>query len=79
MSEFVRQGGSISLENGEVHLRFGRTDAQRETVTLPMAGKESYRPNAAAHLREKFGLTKDFDPQQDAETFFKAAPKPAGK
>jgi hypothetical protein len=79
MSEFVRQGGSISLENGEVHLRFGRTDAQRETVTLPMAGKESYRPNAAAHLREKFGLTKDFDPKQDAETFFKAATKPTRK
>ena len=80
ISEFIRQGGTMAHENGEVRLRFSRTDAARETATLPMgAGEESYRPNAAAHLREKFGLTKDFDPKQDAEAFFKAAPKPAGK
>jgi hypothetical protein len=79
ISEFIRQGGTMAHENGEVRLRFGRTDAKRETVTLPMASKENYRPNAAAHLRETHGLTKDFDPKQDAEAFFKTAPKPAWK
>lgn len=79
ISEFIRQGGTMAHENSEVRLRFGRTDAKRETVTLPMASKENYRPNAAAHLREKFGLSKDLDPKQDAEAFFKAAPKPARK
>ncbi|MFA6544416.1 MAG: hypothetical protein WCS99_08320 [Limisphaerales bacterium] len=72
IAEFVRQGGAMSHENGEIHLRFGRTDATRETVTLPMAGKESYRDNALAHIRDTYGLTKDFDPKKDMEEFLRA-------
>lgn len=71
-AEFARVGGAMSHENGEVHLRFGRTDATRETVTLPMAGKETYRGNALTHLRDTFGLAKDFNPKQDAEDFLRA-------
>lgn len=78
ISEFIRQGGTMAHENGEIRLRFGRTDATRETVTLPMIGK-GYQTNASTHLRETHGLTKDFDPKQDAEAFFKTAPKPARK
>lgn len=77
-AEFVRLGGAMSHESGEVHLGFGRADAGRETVTLPMAGKESYRANALAHLRDAYSLVKDFDPKNDAEEFLKAkaaAPK----
>lgn len=72
LAEFVRQGGALSHENGEVHVRFGRTEAARETVTLPMAGKESYRANALTHLRDTFSLTKDFDPKKDMEEFLRA-------
>lgn len=72
IAEFVRAGGAMSHENGEIHLRFGRTDAARETVTLPMAGKESYRGNALAHLRDTYSLTKDFDPKKDMEAFLGA-------
>ena len=79
ISEFIRQGGTMTHENGEIRLRFGRIDAKRETVTLPMAGKENYRPNTVAHLREKYGVSGTFDPKQDAEAFFKLAPKPAKK
>lgn len=78
ISEFIRQGGTMAHENGEIRLRFGRTDATRETATLPMIGK-GYQANASTHLRETHGLTKDFDPKQDAEAFFKAAPKPVRK
>jgi len=77
-AEFARIGGAMSHEKGEVHMQFGRTDATRETVTLPMAGKESYRGNALAHLRDTFGLAKDFDPKKDMEGFLRAkaaAPK----
>jgi hypothetical protein len=71
IGEFVRQGGSMSHEGGELHLRFGRTDAPRETVRLPMAGKESYRANALGHIRATYGLAKDFDPKKDAEEFLR--------
>ena len=72
LAEFVRLGGAMSHEKGEIHLRFGRTDATRETVTLPMAGKESYRANAVGHLRDSYGLAKDFDAKRDAEEFLKS-------
>ncbi|NBR83963.1 MAG: hypothetical protein EB141_07210 [Verrucomicrobia bacterium] len=78
LAEFVRSGGAMSHEHGEVHLSFGRIDAARESVTLPMAGKENYRGNALAHIRDTYGLAKDFDPKKDAEEFLKskaAAPK----
>lgn len=72
IAEFTRVGGSMSHEKGEIHLRFGRTDVTRETVTLPMAGKESYRANALTHIRDTFSLAKDFDPKKDAEDFLRA-------
>lgn len=77
VAEFARAGGTMNHEQGEVHVRFGRTDAQRETVTLPMAGKESYRANALPHLRDTYSLAKDFDPQKDRDEFLrmKAADK----
>ncbi|MBI5800926.1 MAG: hypothetical protein HZA92_09425 [Verrucomicrobia bacterium] len=77
-AEFARVGGAMAHENGEVHVRFGRTDAARETVTLPMAGKESYRGNALTHIRDTYGLAKEFDPKKDAEEFLRtkaAGPK----
>lgn len=70
-AEFARIGGAMSHENGEVHVRFGRTDATRETVTLPMAGKESYRANALTHIRDTYSLAKDFDPKKDMEDFLR--------
>ncbi len=77
-AEFTRLGGSMSHENGEVRVRFGRADAARETVTLSMAGKENYRGNALTNIRDTYGLAKDFDPKKDAEEFLRAkatAPK----
>ncbi len=79
IAEFVRLGGTMAHENGELHLRFGRTDSTRESVTLPMAGKESYRANALAHIRDTFGIAKDFDPKKDAEAFLRAKESPAKK
>lgn len=70
LAEFVRLGGAMSHENGEIHLRFGRTDATRETATLPMIGK-SYQSNALTHLRDTYSLAKDFDPKGDAEEFLR--------
>jgi hypothetical protein len=67
IAEFVRAGGAMSHEKGEIHLRFGRTDAPRESLTLPMTGKVSYRPNALAHIRDTYILAKDFDPKKDLE------------
>ena len=78
VSEFIRQGGSMSHEQGELHLRFGRTDTARESVTLPMTSEKSYQANAIEHIRDTFGLTKGFDPDKDREGFFRertAAPK----
>lgn len=77
ISEFVRQGGAMSHENGEIHLRFGRTDTTRETATLPMIGK-GYQANAVGHIRDTYGLAKDYDPKKDMEEFLRAramAPK----
>lgn len=71
VAEFVKAGGSVSHERGEVHLRFGRTDAMRASLTLPMTTDKGYQPNAAAHLRDTYGLAKDFDPKQDAEDFLR--------
>lgn len=71
VAEFVRQGGEMSHENGEIHLRFGRTDATRETATLPMIGK-GYQANAIGHIRDTYGLAKDFDPKKDMEEFLRA-------
>ena len=72
LAEFVRSGGEMSHERGEIHVRFGRPDATRESVTLPMAGKESYRGNALSHIRDSYGLAKGFDPKKDAEDFLRA-------
>ncbi|PAW90737.1 MAG: hypothetical protein B9S33_01465 [Pedosphaera sp. Tous-C6FEB] len=77
VAEFVRQGGQMSHAQGEMHLRFGHTDATRETITLPMIGK-GYQANALGHVRDTFGLAKDFDPKKDTEDFLRAkavAPK----
>ena len=71
LAEFIRLGGAMSHENGEVHVRFGRTDATRETVTLPMLGK-GYQANAVGHIRDTYSFTKDFDPKQEAEEFLRA-------
>ncbi len=71
-SEFVRQGGTMSHEKGELHIRFGRTDAARESLTLPMTTDKSYRANATGHIRYTFGLAKDFDPKKDMEDFLRA-------
>ena len=71
VAEFVRQGGEMSHEQGELNLRFGRTDATRETATLPMIGK-GYQANASGHIRDIHGLAKDFDPKKDMEEFLRA-------
>ena len=71
VAEFVKAGGAVSHENGEVHLRFGRTDSTRETTTLPMIGK-GYQANAVAHIRDTYGMAKDFDPKKDMEEFLRA-------
>ena len=71
VAEFVRQGGEMSAEQGEIHLRFGRPDSTRETVTLPMIGKD-YQANAIEHIRDTYGFTKDFDPKKDMEEFLRA-------
>lgn len=72
IAEFLRQGGYVAHEQGEVHVRFGKPDAKRETVTLPMVSNASYRSNAVAHLRATHGLAEGFVPERDAEAFFKA-------
>lgn len=72
-AEFVRLGGVMQHEHGELHVRFGRPDARRETVTLPMAGKKSYVGNALPHLREAHGLAGGFRAEQDAEDFLRPA------
>lgn len=77
ISEFIRQGGSMSHERGELQLRFGRTDTARESVTLPMNGAKDFQPNALGHIRDTFGVAKDFSPEQERENFFRA-PAPAG-
>jgi hypothetical protein len=74
LAEFVRLGGTLSHERGEIHVSFGRSNEVRETVTLPMAGKESYRPNALMHIRDIYSVTKEYDPKKDAEEFLKAIP-----
>ena len=79
IAEFVRQGGAMSHEKGEMHLRFGRTDSTRESVTLPMGATKGYQPNALAHLRDTYGLAKDFDAKKDAEEFLRAKASPAKK
>ena len=70
-AEFARGGGAMSHEKGELHVRFGRADSTRETVTLPMAGKEGNRGNALSHIRDTFGLAKDYDPKKDMEDFLR--------
>ncbi|MFM8471029.1 MAG: hypothetical protein ACKODH_13880 [Limisphaerales bacterium] len=72
INEFIRAGGTLAHENGEVHVRFGRVDAARESVTLPMPGLESYRGNAAGHLRQNYGLATGFDPKRDLAEFLSA-------
>ena len=74
INEFIRAGGTLSHERGEIHVRFGRVDSARETVTLPMPGKESYRANALNHIRDTYGLVKDFSPKQDADAFLGQKP-----
>lgn len=76
---FLRQGGEMSHERGELHLRFGHTDATRETVTLPIAGKESYRGKALTHIRDTNSLTKDFDPKRNMEDFLRTKPAEPNK
>ena len=71
VAEFVRQGGEMSADQGEIHLRFGRPDSTRETVTLPMIGKD-YQANAIGHIRDTYGFAKDFDPKKDMEGFLRA-------
>ncbi len=75
VAEFVKAGGSVSHAQGEVHLRFGRTDATRASLTLPMSTDKNYCPNAAAHLRDTYGFAKDFDPKKDTEDFLRAKAK----
>lgn len=77
IAEFVRQGGVLSHEKGEVNLRFGRPDATRESVTLPMAASKGFQSNALAHLRDTYGLAKDFDAKKDTEAFLRAKTPPA--
>lgn len=71
IAEFVRLGGAMSHEKGEVHVRFGRPDSTRETATLPMIGK-GYQANAIGHIRDTYGFAKDFDPKKDMEEFLRA-------
>ena len=78
VAEFVKAGGAVSHQNGEMHVRFSRTDSTRETLTLPMTTEKPYQPNALAHIRETYGFAKDFDPKKDMEEFLRAkvaAPK----
>ncbi len=73
-AEFVKLGGGMQHEDRELHVRFGRPDAQRETVTLPMTSQKRYVSNALPHLRDTYGFAKNFDVQKDAENFLR--PKP---
>jgi hypothetical protein len=73
ISEFIRQGGLISHERGELHVRFGRLDVPRESVTLPMSAAKDYQPNAIDHVRATFGFAKEFSPEKERESFFRAA------
>ena len=75
INEFIRAGGTLSHERGEVHVRFGHVEAARESLTLPMTGKESYRANALNHVRDTYGITKDFKAKKDGEDFFAPAAK----
>jgi hypothetical protein len=72
VAEFVKAGGTVSHQNGEVHVRFGRTDTARESLNLPMTTDKRYQANALGHLRESYGLAKDFDAKKDAEEFLRA-------
>ncbi|MEQ2010194.1 MAG: hypothetical protein ABMA26_25705 [Limisphaerales bacterium] len=72
IAEFVRAGGLVAHEDGELRIRFGRTDTTRETVTLPMTSEKSYRANALTHIRDTYSLAKDFDPKEDMEEFLRA-------
>jgi hypothetical protein len=75
LGEFVKAGGAAWHQDGEVHIRFGRTDAARESITLPSTDKDArYRPNAIGHVRDTYGIAKDFDPGKDAEEFLRAKP-----
>lgn len=71
-AEFVKAGGAVSHESGELHVRFGRTDSARESLTLPMTTEKPYQTNALAHLRETYRFAKDFDPKKDMEEFLRA-------
>lgn len=70
VAEFIRQGGAMSHERGGLHLRFGRTDGARATVTLPMIDN-GYQANAIGHIRDTYGLAKDHDPNKDMEEFLR--------
>jgi hypothetical protein len=48
--------------------RFGAVDAKRVTVNERVEGR--YIPNAVAFVKARFGLSAEFDPQQDADSFF---------
>jgi hypothetical protein len=74
-AEFVNAGGAAWHQDGEMHVRFGRTDAARESTTLPFMDKDArYRPNAIGHVRDSYGIAKDFDPRKDSEEFLRAKP-----
>lgn len=76
-AEFVKQGGVMQQADGELHASFGRTDAQRETVTLPMTSRKTYAGNALQHLRDTYGLAKEFNAEKEAGDFLR--PKPPAK
>ena len=71
-ADFVKAGGSVSHQDGEVRVRFGRTEAARESLTLPMTTEKPYQPNALTHIRDTYSLAKDFDPSKDMEDFLRA-------
>lgn len=72
VAEFVKAGGAVSHQNGELHARFGKTDSAQETLTLPMTTEKPYQPNALAHIRDTYSLAMDFDPKKDMEEFLRA-------
>jgi len=73
LTEFRRQGGSITTTNDMVTFSLGAPTNAVTALTLPMA-KNPYVPNAVDAVRKRASILEKFDPASAARAFLNPSP-----
>jgi hypothetical protein len=73
LTEFRRQGGSITTTNDLVTFGLGAATNAVTALTLPMA-KKAYVPNAVDAVRKRAGIREKFDASSAVRAFLNPSP-----